>query len=92
MKKTSDKETEFISENEEKITLVKQEPVSAAASTKKQQLEGYRFQIPMLSGATAEIFLPNNIKPIDLEFFEQSVNCMLPLFIKNLKATLTEDE
>lgn len=53
---------------------------------------GYHFQIPMLSGATAEIYLPDNIKIIDLDFFEQSVNCMLPLFIKNLKTTLSESE
>lgn len=53
---------------------------------------GYHFQIPMLSGATAEIYLPDNIKIIDLDFFEQAVNCMLPLFIKNLKTTLSESE
>lgn len=59
---------------------------------KTKQSVGYRFQIPMLSGAIAEIFLPADIKVIDLEFFEQSINYMLPMFIKNLKDTLEVNE
>lgn len=69
----------------------KEEPIESKTTTSREPeapKSGYRFQIPMLSGKNAEIYLPENISETDLEFFEQSVNYMLPLFIKNLKTTL----
>ncbi len=95
---TVDQPSEEIDETEEgileEITNNKTDTQQAVQNSRQPNIAntGYHFQIPMLSGATAEIYLPDNIKIIDLDFFEQSVNCMLPLFIKNLKTTLSESE
>lgn len=49
---------------------------------------GYKFQIPMLCGGAAEIYLPEDITPTDIDFFEKSIDVMLPLFMANLKERL----
>lgn len=95
--KLENTDTETVVENVDDGIIETQVEIQDKKSTTQTEKSvafnsGYHFQIPMLSGATAEIYLPDNIKIIDLDFFEQAVNCMLPLFIKNLKTTLSESE
>ncbi len=49
---------------------------------------GFRFQIPMLSGKCAEIYLPEDISETDIDFFQKSIDVMLPLFMNNLRERL----
>ena len=51
---------------------------------------GYRFQIPMLSGKNAEIYLPDDISETDIDFFQRYVEAMLPLFMDNLRKKISK--
>lgn len=53
---------------------------------------GYRFQIPMLSGKSAEIYLPDDISETDIDFFLKYVEAMLPLFMSNLRKKLAKED
>ena len=64
---------------------------SKTVNSPSPALSGYKFQIPMLSGKIAEIYLPNDISDADIDFFEQSSHFMLPLFLKNLRDKIAKE-
>ncbi len=71
--------------SDESCTSYSKKPI-----TQGQLTSGYRFQIPMLSGKSAELYLPDDISDADISFFEQSITFMLPLFLKNLRDRMAD--
>lgn len=45
----------------------------------------YRFEIPTLTGAVAQFFIPYEVTTKDLDFIEKYIQTMLPIFMTNLK-------
>ena len=67
------------------------EPVSVSREDVKspeQNKPGYKFTIPTLSGAVAEISIPKDVTEKDLDFITMYIQNMLPAFISNLKENL----
>lgn len=50
----------------------------------------YRFEIPTLSGAVAQFFIPYEATIKDLDFIKKYIDTMLPDFIANLKEEKSE--
>ncbi len=64
-------------------------PVTKEPEKTIEQIKpGYRFTIPTLSGAVAEITIPKEVTEKDLDFITMYIQNMLPAFISNLKENL----
>ena len=74
-----------VSPPSENNNIIPQRPIASSVL-------GYRFQIPMLSGKSAEIYLPEDISETDIDFFQKSIEVMLPLFMNNLREKLAEKD
>lgn len=51
---------------------------------------GFRFEIPTLSGAVAQFIIPHEATIKDLNFIETYIKTMMPVFIANLKEEKSE--
>ena len=59
-------------------------------NTKATPEGAYRFEIPTLSGAVAQFFIPYEATVKDLDFIKKYIDTMLPDFITNLKEEKSE--
>lgn len=71
---------------QEEETVQKGNEIEEATLEKEILEKHYTFEIPILSGETAVVKIPQSVTDKDLDFIQLYIENMLPVFLKNLRS------